>query len=115
MSSGGSGTAAPGGSGTAGSGASTGGAGSVATSTDFCNSEINVGCDRRFECDSASATTKFGTIDGCKALASIACVATDPCPGGYHATLAAACVAAVKTATCAQLGEPPTVCTSACQ
>jgi len=124
MSSGGSGTAGSGasgtpgsgGSGTAGSGASTGGAGSVATSTDFCNSQINVSCDRAFECDSASATAQFGTLAGCKALASIGCVGTDPCPGGYNATLAAACVAATKTATCAQLmGDPPTVCTSACQ
>jgi hypothetical protein len=112
--------------GTGGTGASTGGTGasmggtggnpvSLTTDTDFCNAEQSVECDRVFECFATEAAAQFGNLAGCNAFAVSSCAASEPCPAGYDAIQAAGCLAATKTATCAQLtGDPPAVCTSAC-
>ena len=92
------------------------GTGSVATATAFCNTESNLNCDRAFECDPAGAALAFGNLAGCKGLAAALCASGDPCPNGFDANLASACVAATKAATCQELmGPTPAICTSVCK
>jgi hypothetical protein len=107
-------TTGTGGSSTAGAG---GGTGAVNTATAFCTVANELQCERSFECDPDGSATRFGNVAGCKALVQAACMAkTDPCPMSFNASLASACVAAIKAATCtALMGPAPEVCTSACE
>jgi hypothetical protein len=90
--------------------------GSVATATDYCNTEGNLACDRSFECDSAGAAAQFGNLAGCKAFISSRCGLGNACPNGYNQSLGTACVAATRAATCQDLMKPrPAVCAMACQ
>jgi hypothetical protein len=95
------------------------GSGSVATQTEFCSSYGNLVCDRGFECDPAGSADTFGNIDGCRGLVTYACTSSGSsyCPGGYSSSLASACLADVRAASCTTvLGETaPPNCTSACK
>ncbi|HEY0469488.1 MAG TPA: hypothetical protein VGC79_35105 [Polyangiaceae bacterium] len=113
-------TGGAGGAGSGGAGPGSGGGsantGSLATAADFCLAEESVQCERAFECQPTAAAAVYGTVAGCKAAVASECASGGFCTGGYDASKAAGCVAAAKTATCAQLmGDAPEVCTSACK
>ncbi len=108
-----------GGAGSGGTANSSGGApanpGSLATASDYCVAYNDTLCDRIFECDAAEAAALGGTVESCKSESAATC-AGNPCPAGYDATSAAACLAAAKNGPCSQfMSDPPAVCTAACQ
>lgn len=89
--------------------------GSLSTVYDFCVQFQNVGCEREFECDPTGAMMAFASVAECKSSVPTFCSSVAACPGGYDANSAPGCLAAAKTATCAELnGDPPAVCTATC-
>lgn len=113
-----SGGNAGGGAGGGSSGGNSGGSdgGPVNTATAFCTVGGGLQCERSFECDPDGSAAAFGNVAGCKAFVQASCTAENPCPTSFDASLASACLAAFKMATCAELmGPAPQTCEAACE